>query len=131
MKVAKRFRFEAAHVLPKHIGKCSRLHGHSYHGFVEVEGDIDEETGMVVDFNVLSAAIKLIIDDKLDHQFLNDVFIERGWDGETTAEMLAYHLFDDFALAFANVPAQLKRIRLYETEKCFVEIEATEMPYDE
>jgi 6-pyruvoyltetrahydropterin/6-carboxytetrahydropterin synthase len=37
--LAKEFRFEAAHQLPYHDGKCARLHGHSWHGVVYVAGD--------------------------------------------------------------------------------------------
>ena len=40
MRVRRRFRFEAAHELPRHPGKCRKLHGHSYELFVVVEGPI-------------------------------------------------------------------------------------------
>jgi 6-pyruvoyltetrahydropterin/6-carboxytetrahydropterin synthase len=33
-----RFSFEAAHFLPLHDGKCRRLHGHSWVGWVEICG---------------------------------------------------------------------------------------------
>lgn len=39
MRVGKEFRFEAAHRLPRHDGKCRRPHGHSYVLWVEVEGE--------------------------------------------------------------------------------------------
>lgn len=52
--IYKEFRFEAAHRLPHHSGKCHRLHGHSWIGRVYVksnnliqEGD---KQGMVIDF---------------------------------------------------------------------------------
>ncbi|NES98612.1 MAG: 6-carboxytetrahydropterin synthase QueD, partial [Desertifilum sp. SIO1I2] len=34
--IYKEFRFEAAHHLPHHDGKCRRLHGHSWVGRVQV-----------------------------------------------------------------------------------------------
>ena len=40
MQIRKQFAFEAAHVLPYHTGKCSRLHGHSYRLEVALEGGL-------------------------------------------------------------------------------------------
>lgn len=37
-RLEKTFRFEASHQLPKHDGKCARLHGHSWVGRVVIEG---------------------------------------------------------------------------------------------
>ena len=39
-QIRKRFRFEAAHTLPFHPGKCARMHGHSYRLEVAVSGPI-------------------------------------------------------------------------------------------
>jgi 6-pyruvoyltetrahydropterin/6-carboxytetrahydropterin synthase len=72
----KRFTFEAAHFLPHHDGKCKRLHGHSWVGWVEVEGkalqDSGPESGMVIDFGRLSCALKPLLDGFLDHHLLNE-----------------------------------------------------------
>lgn len=57
MIVAKNFKWEAAHRLPWHEGKCRHLHGHSYRMLVEFEGECDVR-GFVIDFN----EIKKIID---------------------------------------------------------------------
>ena len=52
MEIFKDFTFEAAHRLPnlppEH--KCSRLHGHSFHVRLSVEGDLDPHLGWVMDF---------------------------------------------------------------------------------
>lgn len=75
MKVFKEFRFEAAHSLP-HLPeghKCRRPHGHSYLVRVTVEGDIDPETGMVVDYALISEKFEKLIFDVLDHRDLNEV----------------------------------------------------------
>ena len=77
MILRKTFRFEASHVLPKHPGKCSRLHGHSWVLHVETEGERNLETGFVMDYADMSAAVKPII-DRLDHRHLGAwcVFLE-------------------------------------------------------
>lgn len=69
MLLRKLFRFEASHVLPKHPGKCSRLHGHSWVLHVETEGQRNTETGFVMDYADMSAAVKPIV-EKLDHRHL-------------------------------------------------------------
>lgn len=79
-RLEKRFRFEAAHYLPHHDGKCARLHGHSWVGTLIVEGEglqdsgVDEKNpkaGMVMDFGDLSAVINPLVEEYLDHQYLN------------------------------------------------------------
>jgi 6-pyruvoyltetrahydropterin/6-carboxytetrahydropterin synthase len=75
VQIRKQFAFEAAHVLPYHNGKCSRLHGHSYRLDVTVEGTVQSEgaaTGMVIDFDDLARVVRGSILDKLDHTHLND-----------------------------------------------------------
>lgn len=69
MLLRKTYRFEASHLLPKHPGKCSRLHGHSWVLHVETEGQIKEETGFVMDYAEMSVAVKPLI-EKLDHRHL-------------------------------------------------------------
>lgn len=70
IRLSKTFGFEASHVLPRHEGKCSRLHGHSWQLRVEVEGLVDEKTGFVVDFGLLGDLVKREIIDRVDHQHL-------------------------------------------------------------
>jgi 6-pyruvoyltetrahydropterin/6-carboxytetrahydropterin synthase len=69
MELTKTFRFEASHVLPKHPGKCSRLHGHSWVLHVSVSGPINIDTGFVMDFADISAVVKPLI-KRLDHRHL-------------------------------------------------------------
>lgn len=70
LTVYKTVRFEASHVLPKHPGKCSRLHGHSWVCTVGVYGPVDEETGFVVDYAVLGALLQKEIVERCDHTHL-------------------------------------------------------------
>lgn len=62
-----RLRFAAAH-MATFAGDCEPLHGHNYDAFVEVEGDLTEDS-WVWDFGDLKRATKAII-DKLDHKFV-------------------------------------------------------------
>jgi 6-pyruvoyltetrahydropterin/6-carboxytetrahydropterin synthase len=69
MENTKTFRFEASHMLPKHKGKCARLHGHSWVLEVTVSGPVDPETGFVMDFAEMSHIMEPLI-TCLDHHHL-------------------------------------------------------------
>jgi 6-pyruvoyltetrahydropterin/6-carboxytetrahydropterin synthase len=69
MELRKTFRFEASHILPKHKGKCSRLHGHSWVLHVFVKGQVSRETGFVMDYADISGVVKPLV-DSLDHRHL-------------------------------------------------------------
>jgi len=74
--IRKSFTFEAAHVLPNHPGKCSRLHGHSYRLDVTLEGALQPDgpaAGMVEDFEVVSRVVKAAMIAELDHRSLNEL----------------------------------------------------------
>lgn len=75
-RLEKEFKFEAAHRLPHHGGKCRRLHGHSWRGRLVVEGEslhtAGSSTGMLVDFDVLKRSVKDVVEHKLDHHYLNE-----------------------------------------------------------
>lgn len=78
MQIRKHFRFEAAHVLPHHPGKCGRMHGHSYRLEVAVRGPLQTQgaaRGMILDFDEIKRVVREQAVDALDHQTLND-FIE-------------------------------------------------------
>jgi len=70
MHVEKEFKFEAAHMLPRHNGKCANEHGHSWRVVVSLLGRIDKNTQFVMDFSELKALVQPII-DRFDHQHLN------------------------------------------------------------
>jgi 6-pyruvoyltetrahydropterin/6-carboxytetrahydropterin synthase len=69
MRIAKEFRWEMGHRLPLHDGACRNLHGHSYKLEVAITGTPDPRTGMIVDFQDVSAAVKPLVAE-LDHCFL-------------------------------------------------------------
>ncbi len=92
MVIRKTFRFEAAHVLPHHPGKCARLHGHSYRVEVAVAGTLQAAgpaTGMVVDFDALAAVVRPHVVERLDHSSLNDLM------PNPTAEEIALWIWNE------------------------------------
>ncbi|MEZ4424962.1 MAG: 6-carboxytetrahydropterin synthase QueD [Gemmatimonadota bacterium] len=74
MEIWKDFTFEAAHRLPNlpDDHKCARLHGHSFRARIYVDGPVDSTLGWVLDFADIKAAFKHL-EQKLDHQYLNDI----------------------------------------------------------
>ncbi len=75
MQIRKHFRFEAAHVLPYHPGKCGRMHGHSYRLEVAIRGPIQSDgpaRGMIEDFDEIKRVVRELAVDALDHQTLNE-----------------------------------------------------------
>lgn len=93
-KVEKHFRFEAAHSLPYHDGKCRRLHGHSYRGVLVAEAqELQTEgpkRGMVIDYADLETAIAPLLEKYLDHRFLNESLPLH----DTTAEAIAKWIYE-------------------------------------
>ena len=108
MEIRKQFAFEAAHVLPFHTGKCSRLHGHSYRLDVTIDGSLQTSgpaTGMILDFDELGRIVKTLVEDELDHRSLND-FIPNP-----TSENIALWIWQRLA---PELP-QLAELTLWET----------------
>jgi len=108
--------FAAAHYLPQHRGKCSRLHGHTYSLEVTVEGEPQQSgpaTGMVMDFAELKEQVHKLVVRHLDHQVLNDVL-----DILPTTETVAAWALRQ--LQEAGLP--VTRIRLAEGPDSYVEV---------
>lgn len=74
MQIYKEFTFEAAHFMPSAPAghPNSRIHGHSFHVRVTIEGEPDAQTGVVFHFEDFAAAIA-DVREALDHRFLNEV----------------------------------------------------------
>ena len=125
VSITKIFRFEAAHHLPEHQGKCAHIHGHSYKLEVTLQGPIkdsagESDYGMVMDFAHLSQIVKDAIIEQLDHQDLNAVT-----GVYTTAEILVYWIWNEL-LSHGLTRGLLQRVRLWETEISFAEITSQE-----
>lgn len=126
--ICKEFRFEAAHQLPFHKGKCARNHGHSYKLQVcfsgkireRIPGSFGEEQGMVMDFERINKLVKPIIESILDHYSLNDLM------ENPTAELIAAELFRMIhEIMKRDIPypdVKLESVKLWETDNSFVEI---------
>ena len=83
VKVSRRAHFNAAHRLYRPdwnskkndqiFGKCNNpnFHGHNYELVVSVTGEIDQETGFVIDIKILKDLIKSEVEDAFDHKNLN------------------------------------------------------------
>ena len=101
-------------------GKCNNFnyHGHNYDLIVQVTGEIDPETGYVMDMKVLSDLIKKEVLDKFDHKNLN-LDTEEFKDLNPSAENIAIVIYDKLKTQL-NPNFDLN-IRLYETERNFVE----------
>ena len=108
MRVRRRFRFEAAHRLPGHPGKCREMHGHSYELVVSVERPVDEKSGMAIDFSDLKQIVRREVVDRLDHRCVNDLL------ENPTAELMAEWIWQRLA---ASLPG-LVEVELHETRDC-------------
>lgn len=101
-------------------GRCNNynFHGHNYDLVVQVTGEVDAETGYVVDMKVLSDLIKTEVLDRFDHKNLN-LDTEEFKDLNPSAENIAIVIYDILRSKIHD-SFNLK-IRLYETERNFVE----------
>lgn len=130
--ITRRERFNAAHKLFREewsdeqnleiFGKCSNpnWHGHNYELFVTVKGEINPETGFMIDLKELKRIITVYVTDVLDHKNINlDVNFMKGKMAST--EVLAVAIFDVLEPHVQKEGAILHSIKLYETENNFVE----------
>jgi 6-pyruvoyltetrahydropterin/6-carboxytetrahydropterin synthase len=104
------------------FGKCSNpnWHGHNYDLFVTVKGNVNPETGFIVNLKELSTVIRVEICDKLDHKNLNlDVDFLQGI--MTSTENVTIAIFNILAPKVKKMGAELHSIKLYETENNYVE----------
>ncbi len=85
MEIFKEFHIEAAHRLPNvpEGHKCARLHGHSFHVTVHVEGPLGADSGWVMDFADIKTAFAPVF-DALDHRYLNEI---EGLENPTSEHM--------------------------------------------
>ena len=91
IRITKEFKFEMAHALDYHEGKCKNIHGHSYTLSVRAIGipmqEICSETGMVMDFSELKKIIETYIIKKIDHALMlhkSSPYIQNLSESETT-----------------------------------------------
>jgi 6-pyruvoyltetrahydropterin/6-carboxytetrahydropterin synthase len=106
------------------FGKCNNgnFHGHNYELIVEVVGEIDPETGYVVDMKYLSQIIQTHVLEKFDHQNLN-LDVEEFKNLRVSAENIAVVIWQILRKQL-NEKLDLF-VTLYETERNFVRYPAS------
>jgi 6-pyruvoyltetrahydropterin/6-carboxytetrahydropterin synthase len=106
------------------FGKCNNpnFHGHNYNLDVQVIGEVDPETGYVIDIKILSDLIKEHVLDVFDHKNLN-LDVPEFANLNPTAENIVIVIHQKLEKALNNKELELK-VRLYETERNYVEYPA-------
>ena len=127
--VSRRAHFNAAHRLYRPqwspekneaiFGKCNNphFHGHNYELIVSVTGEVDPETGYVVDVKILKDYIKSEVEDAFDHKNLN-LEVPEFKDKNPTAENIAIVIYNKLKLVLD--PHLDIEVTLYETPRNFV-----------
>ncbi len=127
--VSRKAHFNAAHRLYRKdwpmekndivFGKCNNpnFHGHNYELIVSVTGEIDKETGFVVDVKILSELIKEHIENAFDHKNLN-VEVPEFKDLNPTAENIAVIIWNKLRPHIES--KNDLEVVLYETPRNFV-----------
>lgn len=127
--VTRKAHFNAAHRLfrkewsdeknAKVFGKCSNpnYHGHNYELLVAVTGQIDPETGFVIDLKRLKGLIHNEIEVAFDHKNLN-VEVPEFQDLNPTAENISVVVWNKLRAKLK--PALDLEVTLYETSRNFV-----------
>jgi 6-pyruvoyltetrahydropterin/6-carboxytetrahydropterin synthase len=130
--IIRRERFNAAHRLFREdfsdeqnmevFGKCSNpnWHGHNYELFVTVKGEINEETGFLINLKQLSKILREKVIVKLDHKNINlEVDFMKGKLAST--ENLAVGIWNVIEQSVRNLGAELHCVKVTESENNFVE----------
>ncbi|MGB6082655.1 6-pyruvoyl trahydropterin synthase family protein [Moheibacter sp.] len=102
------------------FGKCSNpnFHGHNYELIVSITGEINPETGFVMNLDELKQIIQEQVDDYLDHKNLN-LEIPEFKNLNPTVENISVVIWNRIR---EKLDANLKlKITLFETPRNFVE----------
>jgi len=130
--ITRRERFNAAHRLFREdfsdeknleiFGKCSNpnWHGHNYELFVTVKGEINKQTGFLVNLKRLSKIIRENIIMKLDHKNIN-LEVEFMKDKLASTENLAVGIWQELEPHIKALGADLHCVKVTESENNFVE----------
>jgi len=103
-------------------GKCANknYHGHNYELHVTVKGEVNPETGFLINAKALSQLIKDIIIEEADHRNLNvDVPFMKG--KMTSAENFTIAIWDELKTEVEKLNCKMHYIKLVETPKIYIE----------
>jgi len=105
------------------FGKCNNpnYHGHNYDLEVKVVGEVNPDTGYVMDIKILKQFIKSEVTEIYDHKNLN-LDVPDFKTTIPTAENIARAIYERLRVHI-TAPLELK-IKLYETSRNFVEYPA-------
>jgi len=103
------------------FGKCANKnwHGHNYDLYVTVKGEINPDTGFVVNLKDLGDLIRTDVTEVLDHKNLN-IDVE-GMNIMPSTENVAIFIWNKLTAKIAIMGGTLHGIKLYETENNYVE----------
>lgn len=112
----------------KIYGKCARPngHGHNYHLEVTIKGQIDSQTGTIVDFVALEKVVEELAVEPLDHTFLNKD-IPYFAKVVPTAENIAAYIGHILVEPIRELGAELHKIKLSETPNNYCELLAADL----
>jgi 6-pyruvoyltetrahydropterin/6-carboxytetrahydropterin synthase len=104
------------------FGKCANKnwHGHNYDLFVTVKGEVNPDTGFVVNLKDLSDLIRADVTELLDHKNLN-LDVPELENTMPSTENIAIFIWNILDSKIRTLGAKLHCIKLYETENNFVE----------
>tara|TARA_B100001250_G_C19433456_1_gene628524 strand:- start:144 stop:551 length:408 start_codon:yes stop_codon:yes gene_type:complete len=124
MYITRRERFSAAHRLVNSkfneeknkntFDKCYKLHGHNYELFVTVTGEINPDSGFIIDLKDLKNIIREKVLLKLDHNYINEVDFMKNT--ITSTENLCVKIWQEIAIPIQKLGAILYKIKITETE---------------
>jgi len=123
LEVYREVQFSSAHRLRNYHGKCENLHGHNWRIRLFVTREKLDETGFVMDFKVLDAVLKDIM-ELLDHKDLNS--LKEFETVNPTAENIAILIF---RLAENEISAidrlvKVSKVCVWESDKSCAIVEA-------
>lgn len=130
LELSKEYTFESSHILPRHKGKCARLHGHSWKLKVYVAGVVDEETGFVMDYGDISEHVKPLI-GKLDHYHFGATSYQHGPPTSPWLPKDIYPSSENLIVWIASQLTDLPWSKLELNETCTSSCTLTRKEYDD
>lgn len=129
LTVYRKAHFNAAHRLyrkdwsdeknNKVFGKCNNpnFHGHNYELIVGITGEINKDTGYLIDLKIMKDIIKEEVEDSFDHKNLN-IEVSEFKTLNPTMENIAIVIWNKLRNRF-DIKYEIS-VKLYETPRNFV-----------
>ena len=103
-------------------GKCANpnWHGHNYELFVTIKGNVNPQSGIIINLKDLSFLINQRVIEKLDHKNLN-LEVDFLTHKIVSTENIVMAIWQELEPGVKALGAQLHSIKLSETENNFAE----------